>query len=168
MRAEESRLVAEILEELERVCLGGTGKSLVETRRAQLLDWALVKAFCMVHGLPPNPRLLKTLAAADDWIHFLAEATSQSYPFSMVIPCATFFSIPFLSFPLLSSHLRVCVADLLFSFLPGRADVVSSTLGGGLGCNISCLPLLSSSFSPLLSSPLPSSSFFSPHFLLLS
>eukprot|EP00884_Botryococcus_braunii_P021251 jgi/Botrbrau1/780/Bobra.0181s0034.1 len=66
----------------------GGGPCGAEARRAQLLDWALVKGFCVINGLPPSPRLLKTLAAADDWIHFLAEATTQSYPFSLILRLA--------------------------------------------------------------------------------
>eukprot|EP00873_Tetraselmis_striata_P036833 jgi/Tetstr1/457097/TSEL_004161.t2 len=48
-------------------------------KRATITAWPLVNAFCAAHGLPPSLRLLESLAAQGDWLHFLAEAQSQTY-----------------------------------------------------------------------------------------
>jgi hypothetical protein len=48
-------------------------------KRAAIAAWPLVNGFCAAHGLPPSLRLLEELAAQGDWLHFLAEAQSQTY-----------------------------------------------------------------------------------------
>jgi len=48
-------------------------------KRGLLERWPLVTAFCRVHGIPPSTRLLRMFALQGDWLHFLAEAQTQSY-----------------------------------------------------------------------------------------
>ena len=59
-----------------------------EQRRREARGWALAKAFLVAHGLPPDGSRLARRAAAGDWIQFLVEASSRSYPHDMVCVCS--------------------------------------------------------------------------------
>lgn len=55
-----------------------------ERFRQQARGSLLLQAFCAAHGLAPDMSRLMRLAQSNDWIHFLAEASSPAYPHHMV------------------------------------------------------------------------------------
>ncbi len=47
-------------------------------------EWVLLRAFCEQHGLEKDASRMVHLAADNDWVHFLAEASADSYPYQQV------------------------------------------------------------------------------------
>lgn len=47
-------------------------------------DWVLLRAFCQQHGLSMDASRMVHLAADNDWVHFLAETSTQSYSYQEV------------------------------------------------------------------------------------
>ncbi len=54
-------------------------KAQSELRQRGARDWVLLRAFCHQHGLEMDASRMVHLAADNDWVHFLAEASTQSY-----------------------------------------------------------------------------------------
>jgi len=47
-------------------------------------DWALLRAFCEQHGLDTDASRMLYLAAENDWVHFLAEASTHTQSYQQV------------------------------------------------------------------------------------
>lgn len=55
-----------------------------EARQKGAHDWLLLQAFCKQHGLDMDASRMVHLAADNDWVHFLAEASTNSYSYEQV------------------------------------------------------------------------------------
>ncbi|EIE27464.1 hypothetical protein COCSUDRAFT_55471 [Coccomyxa subellipsoidea C-169] len=51
-------------------------------------EWVLLRAFCEQHGLEKDASRMVHLAADNDWVHFLAEASADSYPYQQIVGTA--------------------------------------------------------------------------------
>ena len=77
--------IAQPLNEWQAVCVTAVAAALQrEARLSAARQWALLQALCTQHGLPCDSSHLTRLAARNDWIFFLAEASTHTVPLEQV------------------------------------------------------------------------------------
>lgn len=107
-----------------------------EARLRAARNWATVKTFCEQHGLPQDASRLVHLAAADDWVHFLAEASSQGYTYDQVCNTGSPYflcqDVLCLSFAMWQLPAEVCLWETLPSKLVD--SMIMLMLAAGCGC----------------------------------
>ena len=99
-----------------------------EARFGAVREWALLQAFCAQHRLPCDSSHLTRLAARNDWIFFLAEASTHTVPLEQVpdlSPQPTCMGCPYVA---ARSDWISFLANALSHLLPPRAGSVTLLL----------------------------------------